>query len=90
MNWDKVKEIAVIFIGTATVVLGVGAWLLSIWIDAAVEAAVEAELAKLSFPSDTTIAVHENRITNVESRQEFTEEQIRDLGRVLMRRPEGN
>ena len=91
MNWDKLKELVGIVVATSAIVLAVGAaymeWRISVNVDEA--------LTNKNFPSDATIAtvngkinVHATRIQGVEDRQDFTEEQLRDMANILMRRPE--
>jgi len=95
MNWDKIKELAGVIVATSAVILTVGSFLLNVWIKDAVKDTVEAELAKLSFPSDATIAevsgkinVNSTRIDGVQNRQEFTEQQLLDMASILRRRPD--
>ena len=91
MNWEKVKEIGGIIVATSAVLLTLGGWLVTLYIDKAIDDA----LAELSFPSDATIAeingeigIHATKIEGLGDRQDFTEEQLQDMARILMRRPE--
>ncbi len=57
--------------------------------------AVDAALAEKNFPSDATIAeikghdtAQDARMDGFESHQEFTDQQLQDMARILMRRPD--
>ena len=87
-NWisDNGGMLAVMAVALA-ILAAYGEWRIGVAVDAA--------LADKNYPSDATIAtingeldVHESQITHMGERQDFTEEQLRDMANILMRRPE--
>ena len=82
--------------GGILAVLGVAVLVLAAYGEWRVGVAVDNALAEKNFPSDATIAeikgkddAQDVRMDGLEARQNFSEEQMRDMGRILMRQPEG-
>ncbi len=82
--------------GGMLAVLAVALAILAAYGEWRIDVAVADALADLSFPSDTTIEeIHgtnkaqDVRMDGFQSHQEFTDAQLRDIGRILMQRPDG-
>ena len=80
--------------GGMLAVLAVVAVVLGAFADWRIGVKVDEALAKVSFPSDATIEqIHgkndaqDARMDGLGDRQDFTEEQLRDMAQILMRRP---
>ena len=81
--------------GGMLAILGVFAVLLGAYGEWRIGVAVDAALAEKNFPSDATIAeikghdtAQDARMDGFESHQEFTDQQLQDMARILMRRPD--
>ena len=80
--------------GGILTILGVVVVLLGGYAEWRIDKAVDNALAERNFPSDATIAeikgvdtAQDTRMDGLESRQNFSEAQMRDMAQILMRQP---